>query len=242
MALLPIKRIIIGFGVLIVVCIVVIGLFLFVEPQSKVERLLISNISDTGASVSWVTASATKGAVRIVPDKQKFPLFELTADSHLDDRDAAGRREHFFTQHHVTLSDLAPNTTYTYRIYQGWRQVGEGRLRTGSSLSAPSAPNLVYGTVVKADKKTPQIGSLVYLRLHDEKQKKSSAVLSTVTNQQGRWSIDMSQLRTADGKKVFTYDADTVEQLIVSASQQKTVKANTKIGADKPWPVMIVKN
>ncbi len=113
------------------------GLLYITEPYSPPKNVLISNITDHQATVSWTTDKATRGEVVVVVEKDKRG------------------KSYLHTFHLVTIGNIEPKKEYQFKIYQGMRKVYEGRLQTGSQLASISMPNPIYGRVVEEDKKLP---------------------------------------------------------------------------------------
>ncbi|MDO8638165.1 MAG: fibronectin type III domain-containing protein [Candidatus Daviesbacteria bacterium] len=227
-------KIILGFLCLIFIILVLLYALKLIEPSSPVLNLLTTNITDHQVSISWTTDKPTKGLI-VISENGKFPLLPTFAKiTYKDDGEKNLKREGFYTTHHITVGKLDPNKTYQYLIYQGWKKMVGGSFMTGSALSSISAPDPVYGRVLGADKKTGVIGALVYF------QASSSAVLSTLTNTQGGWSVDLGNLRTRDLKMIYPLASESGELLVVETGKGK-FKAETTMGKDKPWPDIIVK-
>lgn len=213
--------------------------FLF-EPTSLPLRVSITNIADKGVSISWITKKPTKGAI-LISENNQFPSFPLFVKNwQKDDGEKNLKTMNFYTTHHITVGNLKPNTLYYFRIYQGLRNVYQGKMTTVYTLEKISPPFPVYGKVISADEKTPAIGAIVYLQLTDNRGS-SSAILSTLTNSEGRWSIDRGNIRTKDFKSIFVNSKDVKEQIIVATGNRESFKAETTSGNDRPWPDIILK-
>lgn len=215
-------------AVILFVLILAYGLLLvFGEPKDKVQNVFISNISDSQVSISWTTKKPTKGTVS-VGEKGTFR----------DDGERSLKRQGFYTAHHVTISNLSAGKTYKFKIYQGWRSVQNGTFTTNKTLSTATSPNPVYGKVLAKDKK-PVIGAIVYFQAKSA-EGTASAILSTLTNLDGGWSIDLANLRNADLKTPFQITSDTVQEIVVEVGLRGKVKAQSVVGKDKPWPDIIL--
>lgn len=79
---------------------------------------------------------------------------------------------------------------------------------------------------------------LIYLQAQNEGTK--SATLSTLTNREGRWSLDLGNLRTSDLTKGFSINSKTEEVIIAQIDANNRFKAQTKSGFDQPWPDIIL--
>lgn len=211
--------------------------FFIIEPSSPPQNLLISNLTDRQATVSWTTDKPTRSAV-LVSSTGEFPsspIFEKRI--YKDDGEKQLKDSNFYNTHHVTIGGLSLNKTFYFRIYQGLKKAYEGQFTTGPSFTNLTGPDPVYGRILLSDKKSPSIGSLVYLYIKDTKG--NSAVLSTLTNTGGRWNLDLANLRSNNLKTSYKVSTASAEVLLVEIGKGK-FKAESEVGKDKPWPDVIV--
>lgn len=209
-----------------------------IEPTSAPQNILVTNITDHQATVSWTTANPTRGLV-VISEDGNFPLLPTFAKTtYKDDGEKKIGRERFYVTHHVTIGDLTANKTYQYLIYQGWKKMIQGKFTTGSTLASISTPNPVYGRVLSSDKK-PLVGALIFLQAETGKER--SALLSTLTNIEGRWNLDLGNLRTGNLRTNFKIASKSAEMVTVEAGNRGKGKAFTAPGKDKPWPDIILK-
>lgn len=217
---------------LLLIFLVSLGLFIYftwlVEPSSSPKNLLISNVTDGQATVSYITDVSTKGAI-LVSSNNKFPILPIFSKSlQKDDGEKLLPGINRYTTHHITIGNLSPAKKYYYRVYQGQKKVFEGQFATKNTQSNLVNPNPVYGRVLKTNRK-PVIGAIVYLRIG--KEASQSALLSTITNQTGGWSLDLANLGVSSAIS---------EQLLVEAGSLGRVKTATDSAHDKPWPDIIL--
>ncbi|MBI4029456.1 MAG: fibronectin type III domain-containing protein [Candidatus Blackburnbacteria bacterium] len=196
------------------------------EPTSTPVNVLTSNVTDHQATVSWTTQKATKGTVTIGKVVYK------------DDGDKTLKRQGFYSTHHVTLSGLQPNKTYRYEIRQGRHKLKGGVVRTAKTSETLPSPNPVYGKVLTKDKK-PIVGAIIYFRVANGDTK--SSLLTTLTNSEGRWSLDLANLRNSDVSKNLSLSSSSIEEIVVEAGSNGSGKATSTIDKDTPWPDIIVK-
>lgn len=216
------------FLILILLGIYYIFLFFFIiEPSSQPQNVFISNITNGQATISYTTKTPTKGTVLISKDG-KFPALPLFVNPTKDDGEKNLKKSGFYTTHHITLTNLESKTIYKFRIYQRLRKVYDGQFKTNTVSSSLSSPEPVYGKVLTVDKK-PIIGAIVYLQVENEASK--SALLSTLTNNEGGWSIDLANL---------SLDDYTKEMVVVEAAELGRGKAYTTPGKDRPWPDILI--
>lgn len=231
------RRIILG---LIISGFIILSLplfFFFVEPSSPPQNILISNITNRQATVSWTTSKPTRSVILVSADN-KFPLSPLFEKRiYKDDGEKQLKDSNFYNTHHVTVGGLSSNKTFYLRIYQGLKKAYEGQFKTGPDLTGLVGPDPVYGRVLLADKKSPSVGSVVYLYIKNPKG--NSSVLSTLTNSGGRWSLDLANLRSSNLKTNYKTGTSSAEILLVETGRGK-FKAETEVGKDKPWQDVIV--
>lgn len=230
-------KILLGILALFILGWLLVLFFFLIEPASPVENVMATNVTDHQASVSWTTKKPTRGAI-VVSENGKFPFLPFfIKDLRKDDTDKGFLKMGFYNAHHVTIENLEPETAYQYMIYQGWKKVYRANLLTGPALQALPNPNPVYGQILEADRKTPAQGVLVFLQA--KHQGTPSAYLSTITNREGRWSMDLGNLRSSNFAEGFPLNATTEEIITVQTGKSK-FKATTLFGQDQPWPDLIL--
>ncbi|MBI5032504.1 MAG: peptidoglycan DD-metalloendopeptidase family protein [Chloroflexi bacterium] len=168
-----------------------------------ISKMQLTNVRDTSATISWVTNQPTHGWVN-------FGTTGTLDQTGYDDRDALL----VATTHHVTLINLAPNTTYYFDLVSDGtvdnNQGGHYSFKTGPMLSLPKS-DVVYGQVFRSDGTTPAEGTLVYLTLTDHNgigSAGTSAPLSAVVDRFGYWIANLGNLRTGSLSGYYTYSAN----------------------------------
>lgn len=231
------KKYFVIFSLLLASVLLAVGIVFFLkltEPSASVQNLLITNITDHQATLTWTTAKATKSSI-IISETDNFPFLPFLSPQVV--KDSLG-----FT-HQVTLSSLDPQKSYYFQIWQGLKRVYQGKLTTAPTLSALTLPQPVYGRVVGPDKQFGVAGALVYLQVVrplPNQELYSSALISTVTNLDGRWSLDLGNLRLNDLKNGYQI-ASGASELVIVQTKDTRVFAETKPGQDRPWPDIILK-
>lgn len=206
---------------------------LFILPKfTKVSFVSISNLSEKGATISFVSDKLIETKV-IISQDNKFPLLPILVPLLWDERGKGQRDTHF-----LNLKNLQPSQKYQFRIYQGLIGIYQGTLTTGPILRSLSVPNPVYGTVKSQKDKTNIYGAIIYLQIFADK--KESRLLSTLTNSQGGWSIDLANAREINLSKSFQVTDDAVEKVIVEDGKNGRGQAYTINGQDKPWPDILI--
>ncbi|HBL52385.1 MAG: hypothetical protein A3D24_01475 [Candidatus Blackburnbacteria bacterium RIFCSPHIGHO2_02_FULL_39_13] len=260
------KLLFIPIAVLLLFILATILLKFVLEPTAKPQNVFISNISDHQATISWTTDKPTKGAV-VASENGSFPILPIFVGEKLsrDDGEKGIKKTGFYTTHRVTVENLAPGKEYQFRIYEGWKNVYQEDFSTGPTLSSLANPNPVYGKIVDSNNK-PIVGALVYLTVSDPASEikeektikdkdgktkkevitkkvdvKDSSILSALTNSEGKWSIDLGNIRSKNLKSIQPLSKISVEKLLVDAGRKGRAKAVAKPGMDKPWVDIVLK-
>ena len=204
-------------------------LFAGAKPEIVPREVKITNVTEDGFTISWITDSQTTGFIQYGTNNKDFPF---TAE---DDRDQlSGNQGSFFT-HHVTVKGLTPSTNYFFRISSGGKlfdnngqlyQVSTGPTIQGSSRES----DVAYGTIFKQDG-SPAEGVIVYLTLAN------ASPLSTITRSSGNWVIPLNLARSTDLSSWVIYDKeDSVEEIFVQGGPAGTATAISVAKNDSPLP------
>lgn len=220
-------------GLLLLGGLIYLGYFLIqsrqvaTSPEVTPQKVRITNISDNKFSVTWITATPQIGAV------EYGKLGEALSKKALDERDTTTSDK--YVTHQVTLSELQPNTQYSFRILSGEKLArfdNSGTPYTTSTgpviANTPPAKSF-YGTV-KPGSISSSEGALVYITLP------GSAPVSTLVKSTGTYTISISTIRTADLKAYVNYDpsATVVSASIESGKEQSSVSVSTANMAPVP--------
>lgn len=196
------------------------------------KQVRLTNVVDTGFTVSWITDQATSGKIKLGTESNSLKTEVL------DDRDQISGETGSFETHHLTSKNLKPNTKYWFKIDSGGKSFdNQGKpfeVTTGPTLGSPPPADPIYGTVMTATQ-TPAEGSLVYINLAN------AAPLSALAKSGGHWAMSLSTARTSDLKSFLSYDTQaTLVNLLVQGGRQGTAPAITTTANDSPVPVIVL--
>lgn len=192
-------------------------------PETTPKNVKLSNITDQGFAVSFITDSPTVGYIRLgtEPNKLKTQVG--------DDRDQLYGTVDPYPLHHITANGLAPNTTYYYVIGTGGKDLFDDNgqpfsVKTGAKLGAPPKANTLYGAVSTAQS-TPAEGSIVYATLE------GAGAMSQLVQKTGSWVISLSNARTTDGSS-FANITDNTPLLVLAQGHPASLTAmqDTTVG------------
>jgi len=193
----------------------------------KPKEVHTTNLTDSNATISWLTDAATSGSVSLGEGSDK----RLYADDRQETKATTA-----WVSHYVTVKNLSPTTAYTFRIISGDKTYDDDgkpyTFTTGAIISSsPPAIEPAYGRV-EDDTGKPAEGAIVYLRIGD------SGELSTLAKPTGEWLIAISTMRSANGERFYNPRSDQQQTIVVRAGVDKQAQAITDIDHDSPVPVM----
>ncbi len=198
-------------------------------PGETPKQVKITNITDSGFSVSWITDAQTSGLVKYGTTSSDLSF------SAADDRDQLSGKTGSFFIHHVTLKNLKPATVYHFKIISGESAFDNNsqpyQVTTGPTISIPPPPNdIAYGTIVDSNG-SPAEGIIVYLVLAN------ANTLSTLTKSSGSWVIPLSIARSSDLSSYASYDRDaSIEEIFAQGASLGTATAVSTTKYDSPLP------
>ncbi len=224
-------------GLLILIIAIVVGVTLVktrtgLDTKADItvapKQVRITNVTDTGATVSWLTEKAALGLVKYGIDGKTFK------NQVLDDRDQLSGGAEAFLIHHVTLKSLKPGTKYYFKIESGTKQYDNNgkpfEITTGQTLGTPPAADPIYGTVLTPSGATAE-GVLVYINVAN------GGALSAITKANGSWALSLSTARSADLSSYLDYDTQaTIVNILAQGGSQGTASVITTTSNDSPVP------
>lgn len=190
------------------------------------KDIRVSNISDTGATVSWTTDKPTTDF--IVWGEGKSSVSQVLKEDQSDQK--------FFT-HSINLSGLKANTSYFYKINsEGNEFDNKGipwELTTGAPLDAAAFPLVMSGSVINATGGQVK-RALVYANV-------SGYLLSTLTSDSGTFVFQLASARNQDLQSYLTIDPTrTTVELSVQAGADGDASATIFPQSGSPVPPMVL--
>jgi hypothetical protein len=224
-------------GIVVLVVALVAGIFFLGEgpgvfapratPQTTPKKIKITNVTDSGFTISFLTDEATAGFI-----KYGESATEVTSQTS-DDRDQLAGTIGQYQTHHITVRGLKPGTQYHYTIGTGSRASfdNDGQpftLTTAKRAGAPSAAKTAYGSVVNPAG-GPAEGSIVYVALP------GVGEMSSLVKSSGSYAVALSNARTADGSSYAEIaDGDTMSVLVQGPSATQTSSFNVAVAESQP--------
>lgn len=223
--------------VLVPVGTILISLWTFgaFEPFAPPTDVVVSNLTDRSATISWKTAVPTKTKV-LTSSTGSFPLFAFGTGRRDDLVEQVGQDTRLIV-HHATLRNLEPATPYGVKIYRNFWRSQTYRFTTLSDITNLPTPSLAYGKIVDAQRQKGEAGVVVYLTITEEEK---VATLSTLTSGNGSWQLDLSTARGQDGTALWPASVSTTIELIVEAGGRGKVRTVLSAGKLTPAPDIVL--
>ncbi len=213
------------------------GYYVYRSITFKPQNIVVTNITDSSATITWATSSPMKGVVYSKKDKGLLPgpLGIIGSSIAYDDRDvsdaqtscvevfnkkASTSKDSSFSvsgsnfdcenakvtktgsyyTHSVTITNLDENSAYNFVVGDGiWSfKGGISTVKTFTVLETIGEPKPIFGKVV-GDDDTYSRDALVYVTFNDGSENKDSIVYSSITNDDGGWYLDASNVRDVSG-------------------------------------------
>ena len=196
------------------------------SPTATPKDIRTGNLSDTSATISWITEGATSDFISW--GESQGSLNNVEKESETDQK--------FFT-HSITLTGLTPDTTFYYSINsEGTSFDNNGVLwqfTTGSQITVNQNSNPISGSVITSSGQ-PVKRALVYVTI-------DGYLLSTLTSDAGNFVLQLSSARTSDLKSVTQINmAQTLLTVSVQAEGGETASAQIFPQSSNPIPPLVL--
>lgn len=212
-------------GLSIIILGIIVGVYLVLReqvflsqaaPDMTPEKIVVTNITDNSAAISWQTNSPT-------PSFVTFGQNNPTEQTVLDDRDTTGGPKPHFV-HYVTLKNLLPKTVYQFKVTSGKLTSDTKKFETATPLINQAGFTPIIGSVL--DKGSPLEEGLAYLNLPE------AATQSALIKEGGNFLIPLAQMRKTDLSGVYPLAEDIIANLTIQSRQGETqillkLKANS---------------
>jgi len=204
---MKIKQLLTIFGILILLASIGLGGYFAytnglivgkTDPSIQPLKIKITNINHDRFSVSWITQEPANGSIIYGVDSKKFDQLQIEDNDQLSGQQIARRT------HHITLTNLDPETNYYFKIRSGEKNTifdDNGKafsIITAPVLSAQPPADLINGSVILNNK--PAVDAIVYISLP------GTSSLSTQVKKDGTWLANLAIARTIPLTEYATYD------------------------------------
>lgn len=198
------------------------------EGEGSPQQVRITNITEAGFSVSWLTDKEASGRINLGTEPKSLK------QQVLDEKDKLTGDIGKYEAHYVTVKELKPSTKYYFKILSNNKQYDNNgklfELTTGTILGTPPAADPVYGKILTPSG-TAAEGTIVYLNVA------GGTALSALAKNNGNWALSLSTARTADLGSYLSYDSQaTIVNIQVQGGKLGTAEAVTTTSNDSPVP------
>lgn len=223
-------------GLVILVVALGAGLFFFSDglgvfapratPQTTPKNIRVSNVTDTGFTISFITDETTPGFIKYGTEPTSL------RSQASDDRDQLSGSVGSYSLHHITVRGLDSNTNYYYVLGTGSQSEFDNQgapfeLKTAQRGGTPTAAKTIYGNVLNTSG-GPAEGSIVYVSSDN------MGDMSSLVKSSGSWAVPLSNARTTDGSGYAQVTDATILAILAQgalaseASQLTTSVANSQ--------------
>lgn len=192
------------------------------SPGLTAQNLILTNIDDSQATISWQTSVETPAFITFGQDL-------VNTQVALDDEDATTPKSR--TIHHVTLKNLLPKTTYQYKIITGKYSSEILQVTTASPASEQNGFSPVIGSVLSSNQ--PVSEGAVYLAI-------SGAVTQSTIVKQGNFVIPISLFRKADLSNTFPLTEGMIAKITIISGKGESSALFKIAASSKPLPPLIL--
>lgn len=202
-------------------------------PTETPKNVKVSNVSETGFTVTWETEGAVLGSIKVGET-------DATSKTAFDDRSVVSDGTSSFREHIATVTGLTPSSQYIFRILSGQNTYDNN----GSPFSVVTAGALskegrkddqAMGSVVFPDGK-PATGAIVLLNIS------GAQPLATVVKPSGEYLFPLTLFRSIDLASYYkSSDQDSME-LTVLGVDGTLAKARTSLKNRSKIPTVTLGN
>lgn len=196
------------------------------SPTVTPKDIRTGNLSDTSATISWITEGATSAFISWGETQQNLTKIE--------NEDGTNQK---FSTHSVILAGLKPTTTYFYKINsEGMSFDNNGvpwQFTTGGAITINQNSIPISGSVITASGQ-PAKRALVYINIDGYN-------LSTLTSDAGNFVLQLSSARTSDlGNPAQINVSQTLLTVSVQAEDGQTASAQIFPQSANPIPPLVL--
>ncbi len=210
---------------------------------------MVTNITDTSATVTWVANKRNVGNVRVIRKSQDSETTNLPVVIFYDDNETPvsvdsglsllHKRRSGRLTHHVTITDLEPNRDYRFEISKGifWQRNNRFEFSTFSSPDVIETPSPLYG-LIQSDLLND--GIVLYSLSENMTENPSSQILSAIIVN-GTYSIDRAYLREYEGLNFYERKEGDIQRLQYYFEQDgKIVQGGRMVPLGEEQPVSTI--
>ena len=193
-------------------------------PETDPQNLAITNITDTTFSVAFTTNDMTDSVITL-------PNGKIGKNIILDDRDKKIGSEKKYYSHHITIPELAPNTSYIFKIIINGKEYQNPSyvVKTGQVITdSPPVQNPLFGKVLLPD---GSAGSDTIIMVKTD----GAQIISALTNAKGEFIIPTNSIRNTTESSYLKLQNDS-EFLLIAIRQNMSAKVSATFSVAQNLP------
>lgn len=200
------------------------------SEKFSVDNVVISNVSDSGWTVSWTTSTKTKGAVH-------FGKSTNVSDGIVvDDRDVESA-EGEYTTHYATVRGADPGKYYfklaVNGILVGNKDNSAYVVELPAVLAEKGSNKFIEGKLVDI-KNTPVAGAIVRMEIP------GAQIMTAISKSNGSFNLPANILRSDDLKSNFPLKDSTSEKITIVSSDLKRTLISCTGNLNNPIPTIVL--
>ena len=193
-------------------------------PDTQPQNVSINNVTDTSFTVVFTTAGLTDSVLS---------MNDATTGNSItfDDRDKKTGTHNKYYSHHITVPNLSPNTSYTFKLIVGGKDYLSSAysVKTGVQITTPPpTQNPIFGKIILPDG-APGTDSIVVVKTGGAGQ------VSAVTDDKGEFIVPTNSIRDIKGLSYILLVNDS--PITISAYRElmsASVTTNFKVAQNLP--------
>ncbi|MBD3329726.1 hypothetical protein GF357_04505 [Candidatus Dojkabacteria bacterium] len=228
------------FGILFAAITATLTIVAIIIYLSTPYEIRVTNLTDSSATITWKTRIPTQTKVTVTNSESELPFFLCLSSRKEAGKELVSDEEKVSGKNHsATLVQLSPNTRYYFapgggfmnmiRVKAGrlfsktYNLVGENNFATYDLSDTPIVPASLYGKVEIESGRDDQAACYEQAVVFIDGGEISP--ISTLINDTGGWSIDLSASRDGDGHvKQYSGEIETVS-VFVDAGKCGSIEA-----------------
>lgn len=198
-------------------------------PDSQPQNFSITNITDTSFTAVFTTNGQVEAVLSINDAKTASTII-------LDDRDKKTGTQSKYYSHHISVPNLTPNTTYTFKLIVGSKEYTNSSYsaKTGQTISTPPpAQNPLFGKVLLPDGSN---GADTILIAKSD----TTNVVSAVTDSKGEFILPTNSIRNLTFDNYITLSNDTIFTITFFRQTMKASATASFLAAQNLPPVTLL--
>ncbi len=196
-------------------------------PGQTPKNIEVSNISDTGFTITYTTDDEVIGTINSGENPKNLNI------KNIDNRDKESGSVGKHQTHMITVDNLKPDSRYYYTITSGNKTYSNNDdpyvTKTSSTFGEISnIQNLISGKVITSDGLVPKDG-IVVIKIS------GAQILSTLIDDTGSYAIQLNNLKNFDLESLYEFGENMPVNIDIFAENQNSkIQLSTDLLSDIP--------